>query len=741
MKKWKQILSAAFSVLLLSGSISVCAAENSSAERTYTDRSEVIGTAVVVGDEDSAGGSSLFSRPGTIATITPGKNHSYGSWGTCEFNVKTETGNHLGFCAEPNSGTPSGNFSVSILDDSIEKNVNIKAAVLCYVIPELYEALGKNIYNEKDNNTYAYCHALIGYLYSGSLTGLSASMADGVKMMYSTINTHRQTNPTLISYMQRYKVYVAYNSQQDIVWVEEEEKGSLNLKKESANPEMTDGNSCYSLEGATYGVYKEQACTTKVADLATDAQGNSNTVEVDAGTYYVRETKAPKGFVLDKQVHPVTVIAGKTAVLKVKDLPQLDPVGVLLGKIDKETNQNKPQGSASLEGAEFTVKYYKTEPTGTQDPAEQGKTPERTWIFRTDADGFISYAPEYLISGDELYLSPTKNPSIPLGVVTLQETKAPEGYLINPEVYVVPITSSNDGSEFVETYNQPKIPETLLTLDIVKVLKGKDTPISGVVFTHTDSKGNQEEVTTDEKGQAVLKGLTRGTHTIQEKSVPDGYTKNPGVLKFSVDENNKITLLENTATDKNGSMTFTLREDGTAQLHVEDVLAPYQLIVHKVNDHAKVLEGAEFTLYADKECKQELQKATSGTDGILRFQDLEVDKKYYLKETKAPDGYQIPVNADGSDIVYEIYTKSDPQKDLFEYYVNGKKYTDATGDFAITGTKADREVNLKVVNPVGMKMPETGSPWTVGILLTGLGLIVAGYVMMIRKGKQEDEEK
>ena len=55
MKKWKRILSAALSVLLLSGSISVCAAE-----RTYTDRSEVIGTAVVVGDEDSAGGSSLF---------------------------------------------------------------------------------------------------------------------------------------------------------------------------------------------------------------------------------------------------------------------------------------------------------------------------------------------------------------------------------------------------------------------------------------------------------------------------------------------------------------------------------------------------------------------------------------------------------------------------------------------------------------------------------------------------------
>ena len=741
MKKWKRILSAALSVLLLSGNISVYAAENLSAARTYTDRSEVIGTAVVVGDEGSVGGSALFSRPGTIATITPGKPHSYGSWGTCEFNVKTETGNHLGFCAEPNSGTPSGNFSVSILDDSQEKNANIKAAVLCYVIPELYEGLGKNIYNAKDNNTYAYCHALIGYLYNGSLTGLSSSMADGVRMMYSTINTHRQTNQTLISYMQRYQVYVAYNDQQDIVWIEEQQKGSMNLKKESANPEMTNENNCYSLEGAVYGVYKEQSCNTKIADLTTDAQGNSNTVEVDAGTYYVKETKAPKGFILDKKVYPVTVTAGKTAVLKVKDLPQLDPVGVLLGKIDKETNQNKPQGSASLEGAEFTVKYYKTEPTGTQNPAEQGKTPERTWVFRTDEDGFCYYDTKYLISGSELYLGATGLPQIPLGIITIQETKAPEGYILNPEIFVVPITSNNDGSEFVYTYNEPEIPETLLTLDIVKVLKGKDTPIPGVVFLHTDSKGNQEEVTTDEKGQAVLKGLTRGTHTIQEKSVPDGYTKNPGVLKFSVDENNKITLLENTATDKTGTMKFTVREDGTAQLHVEDVLAPYQLIVHKVNDHAKVLEGAEFTLYTDEECKQELQKATSGKDGILRFQDLEVETKYYLKETKAPDGYRIPVNSDGTDIVYEIYTKSDPQKDLFEYYVNGEKHTEETGDVAITGTKAEREVHLKVVNFVGMQMPETGSPWTLGIVLVGIGcLIVAGYFMK-RKGKQEDEEK
>ena len=757
MKKWKRILSAVLAVLLLSGSMPVWAAETVDPDEQAGDiqelkdkleglipeeelgkytKKEPIGEARVEGETQDR--SRFFAAVGSQATIRPGTPHAYGSWNTTEFSVQTETGTHLGYCAEPNSPTPSGVFQISKLNNDL-----IKAMLLVSIGGPAYDV--SKPYFESPSvqahipDIYGCCHAVIGYLYGGYTTGLNYNQLAWVYNISVELKERWVKVVRDRGLMDQYTAYVAYNDKQDIVWIEKDQKGSLNLKKESANPEMTDGNSCYSREDAIYGVYKEQACTTKIADLTTDAQGNSNTVEVDAGTYFIKEIKAPKGFVLDQKVHPVTVTAGRTAVVKVKDLPQLDPVGVLLGKIDKETNQNKPQGSASLEGAEFTVKYYQT--LSDSDPGQAGQSPERTWVFRTDKDGFCNYSQQYLVSGDELYLSPTKNPALPLGTVTIQETKAPEGYLINSEIFVIKITDDPNADESVHTYNQPKIPETLLTLDIVKVLKGKDTPIQGVVFLHTDSKGNQEEVTTDEKGQAVLKGLTRGTHTIQEKSVPDGYTKNPGVLKFSVDENNKITLLENTATDKTGTMKFTVREDGTAQLHVEDVLAPYQLIVHKVNDHAKVLEGAEFTLYTDKECKQELQKATSGKDGILRFQDLEVEKKYYLKETKAPDGYQIPVNADGSDIVYEIYTKSDPQKDLFEYYVNGKKYTDATGDFAITGTKADREVNLKVVNPVGMKMPETGSPWTVGILLTGLGLIVAGYVMMIRKGKQEDEEK
>lgn len=329
---------------------------------------------------------------------------------------------------------------------------------------------------------------------------------------------------------------------------------------------------------------------------------------------------------------------------------------------------------------------------------------------------------------------------MPVGVATIQETKAPEGYLINSTVYVVPITNENNGSEFINTYNAPTVPETILSLEIVKKEKGIDRPIPGVVFTHTDPDGKKTDVTTNKKGSVTLKGLSRGTHTIQEKSVPAGYTKNPGVVKFKVDEKNKITEVGNTSTEANGKMILTLKPDGTGQLSVEDTLAPYRLLLHKENDKGKLLEGAEFTLYADQECKKELQKQVTDAKGTLAFSNLQVNTKYYLKETKAPEGYRIPVGADGAPIVYEIYTKSNPVTGAFEYYVNGTKHTETSGDFAITGTKQDREVNLKVVNIIGLQMPETGSTIPLLLILIGVGCFVA-VLYQYRKGGNINEKK
>ena len=134
--------------------------------------------------------------------------------------------------------------------------------------------------------------------------------------------------------------------------------GKGNLQKSSTNTGITSGNDCYSLSGATYGVYSDKGCTKSAATLTTDGNGNTNTVELRAGTYYVKETKAPKGFQLDKTVHTLTVKAGETTTLKVSDTPKVTNTQIELFKLDMDTSKGTPQGNAALEGAEFVWKYY-----------------------------------------------------------------------------------------------------------------------------------------------------------------------------------------------------------------------------------------------------------------------------------------------------------------------------------------------------------------------------------------------
>lgn len=515
--------------------------------------------------------------------------------------------------------------------------------------------------------------------------------------------------------------------------------GSVNLQKTSSVPDVTNGNDCYSLKGAEYGVYSDSSLSgaSKVGVLTTDENGESNTLTLNAGTYYVRETTAPKGYALDKTTYTVTIKPNETYKLKVSDKPTLDPVGVLLGKVDKETNQNKPEGSLSLEGALFTAKFY----AGVQsdsDPAVEGKTADRTWIFRTNEDGFCYYEEKYLESGDELYLSPTKNPSLPIGTLTIQETKAPEGYLINPEVYTVKITSNNNGSEFVYTYNQPTIPEQSLDLNIVKKEKGKEYAIEGAVFEHVKPDGTTETVTTDANGVCKFKTLGYGQHKIREVSVPDEYTVNEGVVTFTVAKDNSITLDSNTATDE--SMKFQVEANGTASLGVEDTLAPYQLKVTKLNEKEKALENAEFTIYEDKDCTKEISKIVTDDTGVATTDPLVVEKKYYVKETKAPQGYRIPKDVNGNDYVYEIYTKYNDKRQ-YEYYVNGEVHTKDSGDHAIEGTPHERIVNLKIENRTGLQMPETGTHTTLLIVLLGVACMSVGIVHQFKKGRRKGNEK
>ena len=516
-------------------------------------------------------------------------------------------------------------------------------------------------------------------------------------------------------------------------------KGKLCIKKTSANPAITDNNPCYSLQGAEYGVYKTEADAkankNKVNTLTIGKYDDSekykdwsNEIELEAGTYYVKETKAPKGYALNPNAVKVVIEAGKNTWIGEEsndfvDYPQSDPVSVVLGKVDKETNKNKPQGSASLAGAEFTVKYYKG--LYDEDPAKSGQTPARSWVLKTNENGFCGLRASDKVSGDDFFYDSNKNTTLPIGTITIQETKAPTGYFINDKVFVQKITSSGD-AERVETYNQPKILEKVIKFDIKKVQAGTSTPVAGAVFLHTMPNGSTKELTTNGSGEITITGLASGTHKIKEIKSPDGYQLNPNEVVFNVASGTgKITFTSGT----NSLVTHGTKDSGDGYATFADKVNPFNLKITKTNEHGKVLKGAEFRLYSDADCKNVVDTQISDEKGLLTFKNLDVEKTYYFKETKAPQGYRIPVDENGKAYVHSVYVKATPQTNTFEFTVDGIKYdtSKTSGNVHLEGTKKDRVVAVDITNKTTQLLPETGSNGT--ILLIGLGVAVIAFAL------------
>lgn len=515
-------------------------------------------------------------------------------------------------------------------------------------------------------------------------------------------------------------------------------KGKLCIKKTSANPAITDNNPCYSLQGAEYGVYKTEAdakadknkvntLTIGKYDSSEKYKDWSNEIELDEGTYYVKETKNPKGYALNNSVVSVVVKANESSWIgsngEFKDYPQSDPVGILLGKVDKETNKNKPQGSASLAGAEFTIKYYKG--LYDSDPAKSGQVPSRSWVLKTDSDGYCDLAKGYKVSGDDFYYASNGDATLPVGTITIQETKAPTGYFINNEVFVRKITTKGS-VEDVDTFNMPTVNEKVIKFNIKKVQAGTSTPVSGAVFRHTLPNGSTEDLETNGSGEITITGLASGTHKIKEIKSPDGYQLNPNEVVFNVASGTgTITFTSGT----NSLVTHGTKDSGDGYATFGNKVNPFNLKITKTNEHGKVLKGAEFTLYSDADCKNVVDTQTSDDKGLLTFKNLDVEKTYYFKETKAPQGYRIPVDENGKAYVHSVYVSATPQTNTFNFTVDGIKYdtSKTSGNVRLEGSKKDRVVAVDITNKTTQLLPETGSNGT--ILLIGLGVAVIAFAL------------
>lgn len=342
--------------------------------------------------------------------------------------------------------------------------------------------------------------------------------------------------------------------------------GTLDLQKESALPSLSHDNDCYSLAGAQYGIFPSQNDarnnTNRAGLLKTNSSGYAKAENLAPGTYYVKEIKASPGYALDSTIYTVNVKGGSATRVNassVKEVPQSNPVLRLAGKHDADrsynTQNNKPQGDATLQGAHFTVRYYDGYYSSAQDALASGKA-TRTWVFASDSQGLIPYKASALISGDALYTSSAKEACLPLGTYLIEETKAPVGYERTTSVATCQVTSEGT-KEAVATYTAPAIGN--------KVVRG------GVALTKCDSQTGSTP-----QGDAAFDGIT---FEIVNKSaasvVVDGKEYQPNTVVTTITTNKS-----GYAATKNDALpygTYLLREKATNDSMLNT--APEQTVV------------------------------------------------------------------------------------------------------------------------------------------------------------------
>ena len=329
--------------------------------------------------------------------------------------------------------------------------------------------------------------------------------------------------------------------------------GKVELYKVSAKPEFTNGNASYSLQGAQYGIYSDSGCTQLVASVTTGADGHAVSSDLKAGTYWVKETQASPGYAKDAASYKVNVAAGQTTRVggtggTLKEQPQNDPLAVKIYKVDSASGQKAPQGDSSLENAQITVRYYAGQYL---DTSKLPSKATRTWVLKTDADGYAILDASHKTSGDDFYYVDGKI-TMPLGTIAVQETKPPNGYTVNSQIFLRTITA--DGSNLVPVNIDMtfQIPESAQMggLSVQKAASGtlpagatlagiqfqvfngsaQAVTVNGVSYApetaQSIASGKAKAIltlTTDKDGYAATAkdALPFGTYVVHESSVPE----------------------------------------------------------------------------------------------------------------------------------------------------------------------------------------------------------------------------
>ena len=392
---------------------------------------------------------------------------------------KMYAGGNYAYCVQPSKKTPqSGTYEkhydvenyVSNAGDKTQAVQSRNLAYYCWGAPGFNASYFPSTWYDgsamDDDKYIALSHIMLSFLVSydevGSMHGCNSSFKNWVYQNVLGYNANGdlvngQATLQILCWTTApasFKVYILStgSATQNILGYEYTPTGTVSLSKTSANTGITSGNSCYSLAGAVYGIYSDAGCTAQVTTLTTDAGGNAAAVSLNAGTYYYKELTAPAGYALDSSVQSFTVTDGQNTALSVSDTPTNDPVRISINKVDSETG-DKVQGGASLENAEFTVKYY----AGYYNAGNLPANATRTWVIKTVKIGGVYVAGlnnTCKVSGDDFYTNAAGTAILPLGTISIEETKAPEGYNLDGAYLQVGGTGTKITGKYVAQITQ-----------------------------------------------------------------------------------------------------------------------------------------------------------------------------------------------------------------------------------------------------------------------------------------------
>lgn len=445
--------------------------------------------------------------------------------------------------------------------------------------------------------------------------------------------------------------------------------GSIQIKKASYNESITNGNSCYSLAGAEFEVYNDADCTDYLTTLVTDENGDTdkytvyNIPEGETRTLYYKETKAPKGFLLNDEVKSITIEGEGTWCGGLYDVPETDPVTILLRKVNKETG-GVSNGDGTLAGAKYVVKYYDTDKT--TDPAKDGLEPKYTWKVQTDERGYVNLLnPDVYIGGDDLFIL-NGYVAFPLGTLTVEEIEAPTGYLVDDTVFVRNMfnrklyvngveqklaTSYQEASDTIIHLEQgvkgkisiKKTKQVIKDANAKAVLSsGKDTlteavPESGAVFQlYLKSAGSYDDAAddardilyTDKNGLATSKDLVYGNYVLHQVSGEDGFMMLDD-MEVSITENGKTYQLAGNDAQKYSKLR--LYKTG-------EVLTGYDS-TNGFTYASKYVGGCTYGVYTDAECTNLIEKITTVDDTYAESKYEYLPGTYFVKELSTDGNY------------------------------------------------------------------------------------------------------